>query len=58
MKRDLRLKDRHTAIFIMVVSSAVLDHGVSTRAGDVSMGIAVFPVGWTSSQPFEKSGNG
>ena len=35
----------HTTIFILVVSSAVLLHDVSARAGDVSMGIAVFPVG-------------
>ena len=34
-----------TAIFIMVVSPAVLVHDVSARAGDVSMGIAVFPIG-------------
>ena len=29
----------------MVVSPAVLAHNVSTRAGDVSMGIAVVPIG-------------
>ena len=34
-----------TAIFIMVVSPAVLAHDVSARAGDVSMRIAVFPIG-------------
>ena len=32
-----------TATFVMVVSPAVLAHDVSARAGDVSMGIAVFP---------------
>ena len=35
-----------TAIFILVVSSSVLLHDVSARAGDASMGIAVFPIGW------------
>ena len=34
-----------TAIFILVVSSAVLLDDVSACAGDVSMGIAVFPIG-------------
>ena len=29
----------------MVVSPALLAHDVSARAGDVSMGIAVFPTG-------------
>ena len=33
------------AIFILVVSSAALLHDVSAHAGDVSMGIAVFPTG-------------
>ena len=35
-----------TANFLMVVIPAVLAHDVSARAGDVSMGIAVFPIGW------------
>ena len=30
----------------MVDSPAVLVHDVSARAGDVSMGIAVFPIAW------------
>ena len=34
-----------TVIFILAVSSAVLLHDVSARAGDVSMGITVFPIG-------------
>ena len=34
-----------TANFLMVVSPAVFAHDVSARAGDVSMGIAVFPIG-------------
>ena len=34
-----------SAIFILVVSSAVLLHDVSALAGDVSMEIAVFPIG-------------
>ena len=34
-----------TAIFTLVVSSAVLLDDVSARAGDVSMGIAVVPIG-------------
>ena len=42
-----------TTIFIMVVSPAVLAHDVSARAGDMSMGIAVFPTGWIYSVPFE-----
>ena len=42
-----------TAIFIMVVSSAVLAHDASARASDVSMGIAVCPIGWIYSGPFE-----
>ena len=33
------------AIFILVVSSAVLLYDMSARVGDVSMGIAVFPIG-------------
>ena len=44
----------NTAVFIMVVSPAVLAHDVSVRAGDVSMGIAVFPVCRIYSKPFEK----
>ena len=48
----------HTTIFIMVVSPAVLAHDVSARAGDVSMGIAVFPIGGMYSEPFEKLGDG
>ena len=47
-----------TAIFIMVVSPAVVAHDVSARASDVSMGIAVFPIGWIYSLPFEKLGDG
>ena len=50
-----------TAIFIFVVSLAVLLHDVSARAGEVSMGIAVFPNGWimlrqrsTNVQPMRK----
>ena len=35
----------NSAIFKLVVSSAVLLHDVSARAGDVSMGIAVFSIG-------------
>ena len=35
----------NTAIFIMVVIPAVLAHDVSARAGDVSMEIAIFPIG-------------
>ena len=31
-------------MFIIVVSPAVLAHDVSARTGDVSMGIAVFPI--------------
>ena len=42
----------------MVVSPTVLAHDVSARAGNVSMGIAVFPIGWIYSVPFEKLGNG
>ena len=48
----------NTAILIMVVSPAVLAHNVSARAGDVSMRIAVFAVGWIYSEPFEKLGDG
>ena len=48
----------NTAILIMVVSPAVLAHNVSTCAGDVSMRIAVFPVGWIYSGRFEKLGDG
>ena len=40
----------------MVVSPAVLAHDVSARAGDVSMGIAVFPIGWMYPGSFEKLG--
>ena len=42
----------------MVVSPAVLVHDVSARAGDVSIGIAVFPIGWFFSGPFEKLKDG
>ena len=35
----------------MVVSPALLAYDVSARAGDVSMGIAVFPIGWIYSGP-------
>ena len=42
----------------MVVSPAVLAHDVSTRAGDVSMGIAVFPNGGIYSESFEKLRDG
>ena len=44
----------NTANFLMVVSPAVLAHDVSARASDVSMGIAVFPIGWIYSGSFEK----
>ena len=37
--------DYLTAIFILVVSSAVFLHDVPARAGDLSMGIAVIPIG-------------
>ena len=47
-----------TANFLMVVSPAVLVHDVSARAGDMSMGIAVFPIGWIYSELFEKLRNG
>ena len=47
-----------TANFLMVVSPAVLAHDVSARAGDVSMGIAVFPIGWIYLGPFEKLRDG
>ena len=47
-----------TAIFIMVVSPAVLAHDVSAPAGDVLMWIAVFPIGWIYSESFEKLGEG
>ena len=46
------------ANFLMVVSPAVLAHDVSARAGDVAMGIAVFPIGWIYSRPFEKLRDG
>ena len=42
----------------MVVSPAVFAHDVSARAGDVSMGIAVFPIGWIYSGLFEKLKDG
>ena len=42
----------------MVVSLAVLAHDVLARAGDVSMGISVFPIGWIYSAPFEKLRDG
>ena len=45
---------RFTANFLMVVSPTVLAHDVSARANDVSMGIAVIPIGWIYSGPFEK----
>ena len=35
-----------TAIFIMTVSSVVLVVDVSVHASDVSVKVAVFPVGW------------
>ena len=37
----------------MVVSPAVLAHDVSARAGDVSMGITVFLIGWIYSKNLE-----
>ena len=43
-----------TANFLMVVSPAVLAHDVLAHAGDVSMGIAVFLIGWIYSKLFEK----
>ena len=49
---------KFTANFLMVVSPAVLAHDVSARASDVSMGIAVFPIGWIYSGPFEKLRDG
>ena len=39
--------ENHTAIFIMVVTPAVLAHDVSVRAGDVWMGITVPLAGFT-----------
>ena len=51
-------KNRNTANFLMVVSPAVLAHDVSARAGDVSMGISVFPIGWIYSGLFEKLKDG
>ena len=48
----------NTVIFIMVVSPAVLAHDVSARAGNVSMGIAVFLIGSIYPGPFEKLGDG
>ena len=42
----------------MVVSPAVLTHDVSARADDVSMGIAVFPIGWIYPGSFEKLEDG
>ena len=47
-----------TANFLMAVSPAVLAHDVLARAGDVSMEIAVFPIGWIYSGPFEKLRDG
>ena len=34
-----------TAIFMLIVSSAVLLHDVLVHTSDVSIGIAVFPIG-------------
>ena len=48
----------NTANFLMAVSPAVLAHDVSARARDVSMGIAVFPISWIYSGPFEKLRDG
>ena len=42
----------------MVFSPAVLANDVSARAGDVSMGIAVFPIGWIHPGSFEKLEDG
>ena len=43
----------------MVVSSpAVLADDMSASAGNVSMVIAVFPIGWMYSGPFEKLRDG
>ena len=42
----------------MVVSPTVLAHDVLASAGDLSMGIVVFPIGWIYSGPFEKLGDG
>ena len=47
-----------TPNFLLVVSPAVLAHDVSARAIDVSMGIAVFLVGWIYSGLFEKLRDG
>ena len=44
------MMNKSTAIFIMVVSSTVLALNV--------LEIAIFPIGWIFSRPFEKSGNG
>ena len=48
----------NTAIFILVVSSAVLLHDVSARAADVSMGISVFLIGWILLLQLENSSDG
>ena len=45
--------NHNTAIFIMVVSPTVLAHDVSARAGDVSVGITIFPVAQVYLGPFE-----
>ena len=42
----------------MVLSPKVLAHDVSARAGDVLIGIAVFPIGWIHLGSFEKLGEG
>ena len=38
---------------MMVVSPAVLAHDMPARTGDVSIGVAVFPIGWIYSGPFK-----
>ena len=54
----MQIRSTSTANFLMVVSPAVLAHDVSARAGDVSMGTNVFPIGWIYSGPFEKLRDG
>ena len=43
-----------TANFLMFVSPAVLAYDVPACAGDVSMGITVFSIGWIYSGLFKK----
>ena len=55
---NVKFENEATVIFVMVVSPLVFAHDVSARAGDVSMAIAVFSVGWIYSGPFEKLEDG